>query len=440
MTKPSVNLPVISDSILPWVGNITTALNVPRGVLACDEDIQYAWNDLPRELNKIPPELRDELLARMCVAIATGLFDGAINYIWNCSIRNLRKKVRDFGFSVVAQILNDTSFDEDKLVDLKDADLLSLCLKLNLISEEGYFFLDQCRDIRNNFSAAHPNIALIDDRELISFISRCGKYALSTTVNLRGVEINTFIFAIKGGRFNQSQLDTWIERLNCTHDAQREMLFGTLHGIYCDPSSNEESRINSLLVCQSFSTVFTPTTKSNLLNRHYDYQAKGDTVRHSASQVFFDKLGLLSLLNEAERHSIISNACKRLISVHLGMDNFYNEPSFAQRLDELSQGTDIPETAKEEYVISVLTCFVGNPYGVSRAAIKYYENMIKNFSPREIQIMLNVQNISSNLRERIKVYQNCKNRYISAVNLINEQSVPAQMKHIYDKIIKEKSR
>lgn len=436
MTTTNVNLPVITDSILPWVSNITSALNVPRGVLACDEDIQYAWNNLPRELNEIPSELRDELLARMCVAVATGLFDGAINYVWNCSIRNLRKKVKDFGFNVVAQILTDASFDESKLVDLKDAELLSLCLKLNLISEEGYFFLDQCRDIRNNFSAAHPNITLINDRELISFINRCGRYALSSSVNVRGVEIASFMTIIKGVQFNQSQLDTWVERLNNTHDAQRDMLFGTLHGIYCDPSSNEEARINSLLICQSFATDFTPSTKSNMLNRHYDYQAKGDTSRHSASQLFFDKLGLLALLNEAERHAIISNACKRLISVHKGMDNFYNEPPFAQRLDELSQGTDIPETAKEEYVITVLTCFVGNPYGVSNAAIQYYENMIKNFSPREIQIMLNIQNINCELKERINSYPNCKKRYVSAVKLINVQSVPAQIKHVYDKIVK----
>lgn len=431
----TVNLPVINDSILPCVDNITSALKVPRNVLACDEDIQYAWNALPRELNKIPLGLRDELLARMCVAVATGLFDGAINYIWNCSIRNLRKKVVDFGVNVVTQILNDASFDETKLIELKDADLLSLCLKLNLISEEGYFFLDQCRDIRNNFSAAHPNVILIDDRELISFINRCGKYALSSSTNVRGVEISSFMSAIKGDKFTIAQLDTWVERLNNTHDAQRNMLFGTLHGIYCDPSSNEEARINSLLVCQKFVSNFTPAIRSNILNKHYDYQAKGDTVRHKASQMFFNKLGLLLLLNEAEKHSIISNACKRLMSVHMGLDNFYNEPTFAQILSELSKRTDIPETAKEEFVMSVLTCFVGNRYGVSNAAINYYEKMIRNFSPKEIKIMLSVSEINSTLKDRIKLYQKCKKRYILAVRLINEQSVPERMKYIYKKII-----
>ena len=55
---------------------------------------------------------------------------------------------------------------------------LTLYLQLNLITEDGYFFLDQCRDIRNNFSAAHPTIGDIDNYEFISYVNRCAKYAL----------------------------------------------------------------------------------------------------------------------------------------------------------------------------------------------------------------------------------------------------------------------
>lgn len=41
----------------------------------------------------------------MCVATSVGLFDGAISYVWNASINNLRKKAKDFGYNVVGQIL-----------------------------------------------------------------------------------------------------------------------------------------------------------------------------------------------------------------------------------------------------------------------------------------------------------------------------------------------
>jgi len=129
---------------------LTTALGVERSILAADDQIQHAWETLPRLLSRIPPHLRSETLVRMCVAVGTGLFDSAINYAWNAAIIELRGKVRRFGLTVIPQVISKT-FDEAALLDLKDAELLVLCLKLNLISEDGFFLLDQCRDVRNNF-------------------------------------------------------------------------------------------------------------------------------------------------------------------------------------------------------------------------------------------------------------------------------------------------
>ena len=101
--KSEMQLPALPDQMLPAIGSLIEALGIPREVLASDEEIAYAWRDLPRELRAIPPELRGELIARMCVAVSTGLFDGAINYIWNAAVLHMRQRIRDFGLSVVAQ-------------------------------------------------------------------------------------------------------------------------------------------------------------------------------------------------------------------------------------------------------------------------------------------------------------------------------------------------
>lgn len=427
-------LPAITEQTLPALDKITAALGVPRTVLASNDDIEYAWRDIPRELSIIPPELRNVLIVRMCVAIATGLFDGAINYVWNASIMQLRQRVRDFGLHVVSQILG-KQFDDQDLIDKQDADLLELCLKLNLISEDGYFFLNQCRDIRNNYSAAHPNIGMINDRELLVFINRCAQYALSTAINPRGVDINGFIGAIKGDRFTSDQLNTWYSRLNETHDAQRELLFGMLHGIYCDPASAEQVRLNALDISIAYGNKFTPRTKSNILDRHYDYQAKGDSQRYTASKVFFEKLGFLGLLNELDRHTIVSNACDKLLSLHMAFNNFYNEPPFAERLAELSSQSERPESVKEKFVLTVITCFVGNPYGVSHAAIPYYTKMIKSFTPREIAILIDLPDKKTIFSNRIKDYPRCKSRLNQALLLVDSKSVPESIKSKFYEIL-----
>ncbi len=168
IVREAPTLPSLPAAVLPAIEQLVESLGIPRNALASAEEIEYAWRDLPRELREIPERLRGELIARMCVAVSTGLFDGAMNYIWNAAILHLRDKIRVFGLPVVAQI-RQNDFEEKHLLELQDSRLLELCLKLNIIDEDGFFFLDQCRDVRNNFSAAHPTLGKVNDREFTAF-------------------------------------------------------------------------------------------------------------------------------------------------------------------------------------------------------------------------------------------------------------------------------
>ena len=418
-------LPSLPTTILPAIAALTESLGIPRSVLASDEEIQYAWRDLPRELREIPSNLRGELVARMCVAVSTGLFDGAMNYAWNASILQLRTKVRNFGLPIVAQILQQ-DFEEKHLLELQDSRLLELCLKLNLVNEDGFFFLDQCRDVRNNFSAAHPTLGTVNDREFTTFLNRCIRYALADASSPRGVDIGAFISAIKGARFNTDQCRIWVQRLNDTHDAQRQMLIGMVHGIYCDSNTSEPSRLNALDLCTGLINTFTASIRSDLINRHSEYIAKGIQDKHTASLQFFEKLGIISLLNESEQHAVFSRAVDRLWNVHNAMNNFYNEPAFAERLLELSQSGAVPETIQEQFVQTICCCRVGNGYGVSNAAVPKYDQMIKSFSPREIDLMIKLASSTNNqLGRRISLGGSYLTRFRQILGLIDPASVPS---------------
>ena len=431
-----VCLPALPDQMFSEIALITSGLRVPRDVLAPDNEIGSAWRELPRELQNMPPNLRGDQVARMCVAVAVGLFDGAINYIWNVTILHLRQRIRDFGLPVVSHILQQR-FEENDLGDLQDSSLIDLCLKLNLITEDGFFFLGQCRETRNNFSAAHPAIGKINDREFIVFLNRCIRYALSDESSPVGVDVDNFISAIKGQRFTDSQRDTWVARLDATHDPQRQLLFGTLHGIYCDPASAEPARLNALDICIAYHLKLSSATKSDLIDRHSDYLAKGHEKRHHASQDFFERLGLLALLAESERHSVISMAVSRLWNIHLAMDNFYNEPPFAERLMNLSDQEPIPDTIQEKFVLTVVGCYIGNGYGVSHAALPYYEAMIRSFSPKEISVLISANRDKSTVADRIRSSPSCRTNFLQALQLIDVDSLPASLKSDYDRLVKQ---
>lgn len=431
-----VNLPDLPTQMLKGIASLTSALHIPRDVLAPDEQILAAWQNLPRELREIPQQVDGESLARMCVAVSVGLFDSAVNYIWNITTLHLRQRIRSFGLLAVSQMLQE-QFEEGHLTELQDSRLIEFCLKLNLITEDGFFFLNQCREIRNKFSAAHPAIGTLNDREFIVFLNRCARYALSDETSLVGVDFGEFIGAIKGERFTESQGAAWVDRLNATHDPQRQLLFGNLHGIYCDSSAAETARLNALDLCVAYQSKFSVAIRSELIDRHSSYITRGDEPRMIASRQFFERLGLLELLTASERHSILSAAVDQLWHAHLGLNNFYTEPPFAQRLKDISDQGAIPETIQEAYVTTVVGCYIGNGYGVSWAAKEGYSAMIRAFSPKEIQVLASLAKSKSIVGQRIQDYPDCRRRIGDALRLIDTASLGAGGKAEFERLKQE---
>jgi hypothetical protein len=430
-------LPIITAEESVILSSLTKALGVPREIIASDEEIQYAWQNLPRNIGKIPVEYRSPLLARMCIALRVGLFDSAINYAWNTAILSLRNKMSDFGLAVASQLL-EKDLTDGKIIEINDSELLKYCLELNLINEDGYYFLSQCRDLRNNYSAAHPSNGdnTIDDSEVTNFISRCAKYAFDRESDPRGVDVKEFLRILKDNRLNSEQEGYWIEKIKQTNDKQRDFIFTTLHGIYCDEASSEQTRLNCLELCKREQNNFTPKVLSNLINQHQDYLAKGQEGKLKASRAYFEKLGFLEYLNEREKHSIVSTAIKNLISAHNAMNNFYNEPPFAERLLEISQQLPIPDSAKSEFVEAVVTCAVGNPWGVCKIALPHYKRMIAGFNQKEIKWMLDLPITNTIVGRRIKEEIKCKNNYIELVGTLSVDSIPASLTTLYNNIIK----
>jgi len=98
----------------------------------------------------------------------------------------------------------------------------------------------------------------------------------------------------------------------------------------------------------------------------------------------------------------------------------------------ISQGA-IPDTAKEELVEVVITCAVGNQYGISNAAYVYYEQIIKNFSPAEVAKMLILSTSDKTIvGNRIKTYRRCWESFKNLVTLIDSSTVSTSVRSIYD--------
>ncbi|EKG8799045.1 hypothetical protein O5F95_002890, partial [Enterococcus faecalis] len=257
------------------VSQITTSLSISRDILPSNEDINIALSLLPRELNLIPARLRDKFVAKSCVAISVGLFDGAIVYIWNSVIKELRNKVSSFGLEMIKNI-SGAKKDDNFLDKITDSELIELCYQLNIINEEGNFYLNQCREIRNNASVAHPTEIEIDDRELITFISRCCKYGLSDVHEIVGVDIKKVLTVIENQDSSEESLITLSEMILNTFESQKELIIQILYSKFIDASIASHTRSNSLELAKLLQPILSNKMKTTLIEKHNEILIRGD--------------------------------------------------------------------------------------------------------------------------------------------------------------------
>ncbi|MES0038841.1 hypothetical protein NKJ74_26850, partial [Mesorhizobium sp. M0046] len=192
------------------------------------------------------------------------------------------------------------------------------------------------------------------------------------------------------------------------------------------------ARVNALWTCERLAPNFSPSTRSDLVDRHHDYLAKGDEARHKASQLFFERLSLLALLSETELHALVTTAARNLLSVHNSFNNFHNEPPFAERLAAVTNRNRVPESAQFEFVNTVVTCATGNQWGVSNAAMGEYQKMIRSFSPNEIRIMLQLPDMGTVVAARVRAYSRCRSQFAALVRLLDSSSVSTPVRHAYE--------
>lgn len=425
----NINLPQLSDvDTEDIVTTITKSLNFPRTVLASNDDIETVWANLQRQISKVKLEYRHEMLARMAIAIRVGLFSSAVNEMWNTTMLALKGKITVFGLDEANQFLT-RDLDEKKFNELKDKEVLDISVELGLLSESSYFFLNHCRDIRNNYSSAHPANQMLDGEELNYFIHQNVKHVLSNEETFVGFRSDDFIKIIKSGKLSADAQKELSDRIKKTNDLQKSAFLKALFGIYVDEHNDEFVRQNCLDLSRKNWVSFSERAKSELVILYGEYLLQENTKKQYAKN-FFEKVGALGLLPKSEQVSIVGNIIKQLESTHFELNNFYNETAFAKRLNSLRN--DVPAPLAKEFVYVISLCYVGNQYGTSTSAETYYETIIENFTVREIDKLFEVIDEDNYLKYRLDNFARCRRRFKLLLGLLNEESIPTKWKDTYN--------
>ncbi len=216
-------------------------------------------NNLPSVIGNLTPDQRGQAMyvSKFVSAAAAGLFDAALNYLWNETIRNLRDKVVRFDLkyfydSIITDPGRRSKFkSEEDLVYIEDWELIKGCKTTGIITEIGFRHLDYIKDMRNWASAAHPNHNELSGLLLVTWLQTCIREVLSREPSGPVIEVRKLIWSIRTEQLSFSHIPPIEVALNSLPDDLAESLLRTMQGMYTDVALEANVRNNVKLTAPS---------------------------------------------------------------------------------------------------------------------------------------------------------------------------------------------
>lgn len=377
--------------------SVLTALGLPTdAVLSTIDERKVAIGNLPHIIEKLDEQsLVDAYyLSKFFVAVTTGLFDAALNYLWDETIKQLRIRIingdiRYFYDVVLSDNRRKIFSGPDDLSKLDDFDLIKGALEIDLISMIGYRHLDYIRYMRNWASAAHPNQTELTGLNLVSWLEICIKEVISIPPSSIQVRINQLLSNIKTETIDTEQAETIAMFFTELNSDKANALAKGLFGIYIDPNTTQQTRTNINLLAPDLWQVVSEEIKSDFGIRYATFITNGDNQAKGEAKRFLEMVDGMSYLPDPVKVPQIKTAIENLVNSHNGLNNFYNEPSFAQQLKSIV-GThgNVPPQLDYSYVKALVFVFISNGNGVAWNANPMYVELIKGFDPKQAFIAM----------------------------------------------------
>lgn len=418
-------------------------------IIASDTERSVISTNLPAFLNSLPNEEKKEAryLAKFVGASAIGLFDAALNYIWNEVVLNLRKKASIYGidlfFDAAVGAKNRDLYKTDKdLEGLKDVVLLDTCKKLELISEVVYKKLSHILNMRNDVAASHPNVESIGGYELLGWLQTCVKDVLQDRPSESAIKIKAFIDNIKTisipiDEATIKRLNIEIRQLSLPHVNN---LVVTVFGIFIDPSTTQVLKANIAKIAPTIWNCSQDSLKFKI----------GTIIDGFRTNLYNEKLKngieFLTIVDGRKYESLpsrlssLNDLTERLEDARNGWDNYYNEPPIMSEILLYCKATsDIPKEVSDQLILTVFLCRIGRGLsycnGVSQSGLPLYDKFLNLLDDEMIsKLIMNTFDpiVNAKLQNRI-----CLQQYEIVLKNLRAIAISPRVQQALDFLIKD---
>jgi hypothetical protein len=367
-----------------------------EGVLVPVAERRRVIMNLPDVVDNLPGERRIEAMyiSKFVAACAGGLFDAALNYLWDETVVNLRAKVVRFDLAyfyasaVESEDQRKNYKTEDDLVKLDDWALIRGCRQIGILSEIGFKHLDYIRDMRNWASAAHPNHTELTGLQLIAWLETCIREVLIKQPEGPGVEVRTLLYNLRNEPLANEDIPAIEAALQRLPEEITHSLLRTIFGMFVDPKTDAKVKDNIRLISRAAWGVSSEDARYEVGLRYATYSANGDVTRKTSTKEFLDRVQGFGYLPTDTLAVELNEQLDNLSAAHHAWSNYANEVPHAKSLTRYVPSNGIiPQAVLPKYVKTLLLCRIGNAHwgdGVSRGAKMYYDHLVAKMQEREI--------------------------------------------------------
>lgn len=351
-------------------------------------------------------------ISKFLAAVAAGLFDAALNYLWDETVGELRGRVAAFDLSYFFDLAVGSASEQRKqlrsaedLTKITDQSLLEGSRQLGLLSEVGYKQLDLVRYMRNHASAAHPNQIDLRATQLLEYLEVCITEVICLPQDEVVVEIGRLLRNVKTQKLSEQDIHATGSTFGSLTEEQATNLGAGLAGIYTRPDSDAQTRDNIRLILPRLWPHLPENARKQFGVRALRFRVNQDSEQADLAVELLESVDGGSYLPEDLRIPRIQQALEALRTAHAGWNNFANEGPPARELAQVVGKTPkVPSSLEAEYVQTLVSVFLTNGYGTSWSAAPVYENLVDSFTPSQATIALLLvmdETISSQLQNKL---------------------------------------
>ncbi|WP_122417729.1 hypothetical protein [Pseudomonas viridiflava] len=387
LVSPIGELNVQLESYLKSIGLPVT------DVVASISERKKIITQLSDALEILPYEDRAKsyYLSRFTIAIAAGLFDGALNYLWDETVRALRLQVIAFDVQYFYSVAEKISSrykglsKPEEIDQISEHDLLEGCRRVGLVTDVNYQRLEHVNYMRNHASAAHPNDNVIDGYEMLGWLTVCLKHAITAEPDHSLISIKQLLQNIRTISLPAADFPAICYDLAKQPQERIDDFLWTIFGIYIDDKTAQHARENIEGICSGVWQAATEDRKYEIGARFGTLRKNGEVSKKDACNKFLENVNGSAYKDEDSLAGELIEKLDNLYRAHFGSNNFYNEYPHAKALKESLPATGkIPRAARAKWVKIISICYVGNGHGyrqgVDEQAMPYYSEYVNNFT------------------------------------------------------------